>query len=127
MELSDRQTHPYIPILAGKFPGQKDAAAATAHTHRHRPPAPGRKGLTCERRLLLLIRRTRFVRGQAESDVFARVVAAADRDDDVLLAVDRIGHRRAALRRRHPDLADLRTGLLVVRMEHRTARPSRRG
>src|ERR1700688_113585 len=109
MELSERTTG--APILPGKFP--------TITTHDYRSRLPGR-------RLLLLVRRTRFVRGQAEGDVLARVVAAADRDDDVLLAVDRIGHRRAALWRWHPDLADLRTGLLVVRVEHRTARASRR-
>src|ERR1700675_4230104 len=104
MELSDRSIRTF-PILAGI----------------QRLTASGQ-----ERQLLLLIGRTHFVRGQAEGDVLARVVAAADRDDDVLLAVDRIGHRRAALWRWHPDLAALRPGLLGVRVEHRTARPSRR-
>ncbi len=37
----------------------------------------------------------------------ARVLRAADRDDQVLLAVQHVRHRRAALRRRHVDGADL--------------------
>ena len=45
--------------------------------------------------------------------VLAGVVAAADGDDDELPAVDTVGHRRSALRCGHPDLADLRPGLLV--------------
>ena len=36
----------------------------------------------------------------------AAVVATADRDDDVLLAVVHVGHRRSALRRRHVDRTD---------------------
>src|SRR5262245_13407799 len=40
---------------------------------------------------------------QRERDVFPAVDAAADRDDDVLLAVDGVCHRRARLRRRHVD------------------------
>src|ERR1700731_2592377 len=58
---------------------------------------------------------------EAERDVFARVVAAAHGDDDVLPAVDRVGHRRAALRRGHPDRADLSARVLVVRAQHRPA------
>src|SRR5437867_11406614 len=59
--------------------------------------------------------------GQGERDVLTRIVAAADRDDDVLLAVDAIGHRRSALRRRDEHRADFFAGHLVVRAQHRAA------
>src|SRR5215470_12086386 len=57
-----------------------------------------------------------------ERHVLARVIPAADGDDDVLLAVDRVGHRRSALRRRHPHRADLLPLRLFVRAQHRAAR-----
>ena len=63
---------------------------------------------------------------QGERDVLARVDAAAHRDDDVLLAVGHVGHRRTALRGRHPDGADLGAVVLVVGAQHRAARTSRR-
>ena len=44
---------------------------------------------------------------QFKRDVLARVRSAADRDDNILLAVDHIGHGRAALRRGHPHRAHL--------------------
>src|SRR5262245_16173055 len=62
---------------------------------------------------------------QSECEVFARVVAAADGDDDVLFAVQRIGHRRARLLGRQEDRADLRPGLLVIRAQHRAPPPVR--
>src|SRR6266446_5720725 len=51
---------------------------------------------------------------QAERDIFARVAAAADGHDDVLLAIHRVRHRIATLRRRHEHGADLLSGRLVV-------------
>src|SRR5262249_14650531 len=59
---------------------------------------------------------------EAERDVFARVRATADGNHDVLLATDRVGHRRTALRSRHPDRAYLLARLFVVRAQHRPAR-----
>src|SRR5258708_8781574 len=64
---------------------------------------------------------------QAERDILARVAAAADGYDDVLLAIDRIRHRIAALRSRHEHGADLSSGRLVVGPQHRAARMLRRG
>ena len=61
--------------------------------------------------------------GQPERDQLAAVVAAADRDHDVLPAVEHVGHRRPALRRRHVDRADLLAGRLVERAQHRAALP----
>ena len=55
-----------------------------------------------------------------------RITAAArdraDRDDDVLLAVDAVGHRRPALRRGHQDCSNFLPRLLVVGAQHRSAR-----
>src|SRR5919197_5666017 len=56
----------------------------------------------------------------------ARVVSTADRHDDVLPAVEHVGHRRPALRRRHVDSADFGAARLVVRAQHRAAGPGRR-
>src|SRR5580765_6769870 len=67
------------------------------------------------------VRRPRAATWNAERDVFTRVISAADRHDDVLLAVDGIGHWRAALRRRHPDRADFLAGGLFVGAQHRPA------
>src|SRR5690242_711380 len=53
-------------------------------------------------------------RRQAEGQELAGVVAAADRDDDVLGAVYHVGHRRAALRGGHPHGAELFAGGFVV-------------
>src|ERR1700730_1419446 len=58
---------------------------------------------------------------QRERDVLTRIVRAADGHDDVLLAVERVRHRRAALWRRHPHRAHLLAGLLVIRAKHRAA------
>src|SRR4029453_16495015 len=59
-----------------------------------------------------LLTRSRRVAGHAlrqrERDVLARVIATAHRDHDVLTAVVQVGHRAAADRRRHRDLATLR-------------------
>src|SRR5713101_3118384 len=60
-------------------------------------------------------------RRQRVRDVFARVWPAADGHDDVLFAVDHIGHRRSGLRGRHIDRADFFAGSLVVGTEHRAA------
>src|SRR5262249_41824618 len=59
---------------------------------------------------------------QFERDVLARVTASAQRDDDVLLAFDRIRHRRSALRCGHPDRSDFLPARLVVRAKHRPTR-----
>src|SRR2546422_4030391 len=63
-----------------------------------------------------------FALRQRERDVLARIRAAADGDDDVLTPVDHVGHRVAALLRRHPHRPDFLAGLLVVRAQHRAAR-----
>src|SRR5712671_1287956 len=52
--------------------------------------------------------------GQFEGDEFAGVVAAADGENDVLLAVDHVGHRRTALRSGHEDFSDFLTCRFVV-------------
>src|SRR5260370_42384551 len=56
------------------------------------------------------------------SDVFAGIGPAADGHNDVLLAVDHVGHRRARLRSRHIDRAYFFAGHLVVSTDHRAAR-----
>src|ERR1700694_5209478 len=70
--------------------------------------------------------RTRALRtssvGKTERDVLARVAPAADRHDDVLLAVDHVGHRRSALWGWHESGAHLLAGRIVVRTQHRAAR-----
>src|SRR6266851_6576709 len=64
-----------------------------------------------------------FPRGwKRVSDVFAGIGPATDGHNDVLLAVHRIGHRRARLRSRHIDRADFFAGHLVVSAQHRAAR-----
>src|ERR1043166_6471238 len=68
-----------------------------------------------------LVRQPRVIR-QTERDVFARVVAAAHGDDDVLAAVDGIRHRRAALRRGQQDRTHFLARRLVVRAQHRASR-----
>src|SRR6185503_9010906 len=65
---------------------------------------------------------TPSARWQREGDVLARIVAAADGDDDVLLAVHEVGHRQPALRRDHPHGADLLAFRLLVGAQHRAAR-----
>ena len=50
-------------------------------------------GLTCT--LAILSPSDRLRLGQPERDQLARESGTADRDDDVLLAVERVGHRRA--------------------------------
>src|SRR5258708_8470985 len=64
---------------------------------------------------------------QAERDILARVAAAADGYDDVLLAIDRIRHRIAALRSRHDHGADLSSHRPVLRPHPGAARVLRRG
>ena len=61
---------------------------------RENAPQPSTRTSLPSTRLLFFCRK-------AVSDVFARISAAADGDDDVLLAVDHVSHRRAALRSRH--------------------------
>ncbi len=56
------------------------------------------------------------------SDVFAGIGPAADGHNDVLLAVNHVGHRRSRLRSRHIDGADFFAGHLVVSAQHRAAR-----
>ena len=58
---------------------------------------------------------------QTKREEFSRVVAPADRDDDVLLVVQHVGHGRSALRGRHPYRARVRAGRLVVRPKHRAS------
>src|SRR5262245_49826564 len=53
---------------------------------------------------------------QRERDQLS-AVDAAHGDDDVLLAVDHVGHRRSGLLVRHLDGADVGTGGLVIRAE----------
>src|SRR6266566_497177 len=53
-------------------------------------------------------------RRQAERNVLARVVNSTDGNDDVLLAIDRVGHGGTALRGWHPDRPHLFSGFLVV-------------
>src|ERR1700690_4393951 len=62
--------------------------------------------------------------GQPVGDVVARIVAAGDGNDDVLLATKGVRHRRTALRRRHPDGTDFLACPLVIGMHHRAARAS---
>src|SRR5580658_7269654 len=59
---------------------------------------------------------------QRVRNILARIRTAADRDDNVLLAVHHIGHRRAALRSWHQYGADFLARSLVIRAQHRAAR-----
>src|SRR5258708_26661182 len=76
---------------------------------------PGRASSTLTHIILSVLRsRAHLARRQRERDVLARVVAAADRHDEVLTAVlALVRHRRPALRRRHPHRADFLSRLLV--------------
>src|ERR1700739_426387 len=74
------------------------------------------RGLSRVSPALLLRRR------QTKSNVIARVVAATDGHDDVLLAINSVGHGRTALRGWHPDRSHLLTGLLIVGAQHSPAR-----
>src|SRR5205085_2812920 len=56
-----------------------------------------------------------------EREIFARIVAAADGADDVLLAIERVGHRRPRLLLRPEDRADFFPTRPVVRAQHRGA------
>ena len=56
---------------------------------------------------------------QTERQILARVRSALIATVDVPLAVDRVSHRRPALRSRHPDRAEPVPGLLVVGAQHR--------
>src|SRR5712692_9923361 len=67
----------------------------------------------------------RYGAAQSERDQLTRIIAAADRNDDVLSAVEHVGHRRPALRRWKVDRADLVPGRLVVGTQHRS--PPERG
>src|SRR5207247_2281281 len=75
---------------------------------------------------LLLTGPAGFTVRQLEREILAGVVSTAHRDDDVLPAVDGVGHRRSALRRWDEDGADLFPRHLVVRAQHRAARMLRR-
>src|SRR5437868_5187312 len=76
---------------------------------------------------VLRILRLMSSRGQSICDELARVRAAADGENDVLLAVEHVCHRRAALRRSHVDGADFFAAGLVVGAQHRAALAVRRG
>src|SRR3954454_21963059 len=65
----------------------------------------------------------RFLILHCERQQLSTVVTAADGDDDVLLAVVQVGHRRSALGRRHYPAAALVPSFLVVRRRIRPARP----
>src|SRR5438034_535390 len=69
---------------------------------------------------------SRTLSRQSEREKFAAVIPAADGDDDVLLAVVHVGHRRSALGRRHVDGAEFRAVGLAVGAEHRATRTRRR-
>src|SRR5262245_38273905 len=62
---------------------------------------------------------------QPEGDDLAAITGAADRDDEVLLAVEHVRHRRAALRGGNVDRAHLFTGRLVERPQHGASGPAR--
>src|SRR5438034_6383399 len=62
---------------------------------------------------------------ELKRQILARIGPAADGDQDVLLAVDHIGHRGSALRSGHPDGANLLAGLLVIGSQHRATGSSR--
>ena len=64
---------------------------------------------------------TRF--RQLERDQLTREPWSTDRNDDVLLAVEGVCHRRSRLRRRHVDGTDFLPRALVVRTKHRTTPP----
>src|SRR5437899_7195986 len=70
--------------------------------------------LTIESPLLCLL-----CRRQPECNQLTAVTGTADRDDDVLLAVDHVRHGRTALGRRHVDGAHLSSCGFVVRAQHR--------
>ena len=59
-----------------------------------------------------------FFSGQPERHQLARIRAAADGDDDELLPVDHIRHRRPTLRRRQIDRANFFSCRLVERAQH---------
>src|SRR2546422_5240356 len=63
---------------------------------------------------------------QTKREQFRAIALTGDGDDDVLLAVVEIRHRRSGLRRRHVHGAELRARRLVVRAQHRAALPVRR-
>src|SRR5438105_11168214 len=62
--------------------------------------------------------RARFARRETVREIFARIVATADGDDDVLPAVHHVSHRGAALRCRHPDRADFLPHRFIVGAQH---------
>ena len=73
--------------------------------------------------LTVLALRYFFASGNANA-MYSACDPGRRRDDDVLTAVDHVGHRRSGLRRGHQHLTHLRAGLLVVGAQHRAARPS---
>src|SRR6058998_399403 len=58
---------------------------------------------------------------QPERDELGAIRRAADGQNQVLLAVVQVGHRRAGLRCRHVNGAELLSRRLVVGAEHRAA------
>src|SRR5271169_5364120 len=76
----------------------------------------------CERELCKAPLAPLLRRRQTKSNVIAGVVAATDGHDDVLLAIESVGHRRTALGSWQPDRSHLLTGLLVVGAQHGPAR-----
>src|SRR6266481_4916927 len=96
-----------------------DGRVAFGRGSLHLSPLAGR-GSSCgvvAARGLVLWHSSASVR-QAERDVLARVAAAADGHNDVLLAVHHVGHRIAALRCRHEHGANLLAARLVVGPQH---------
>src|SRR3989442_9716175 len=69
----------------------------------------------------------RLLRRQPERNQLAAVSRPADRDDDILLAVEHVRHRRTALGGRHIDGATLPSGRFVERAQHRATLARRRG
>ncbi len=65
--------------------------------------------------------------GQPEGQQLCRIVAAADRDHDVLMTVNLIRHRRPALGGWHVDCAGFRAGGLVISAQRRSARSRQSG
>ena len=64
--------------------------------------------------------------GHPEREELARVIAAADRHDDMLFAVQHVRDRRSRLRRRHVHRTEFVPVRLVVRPQHRARRTTRR-
>src|SRR6185369_11525036 len=84
---------------------------------RHYPAKAGTLNTRSEHLLRISVSRW-----QRERNILSRVSTAADRNDDVLLTVEHVSHRRSALWSREKDRADLFARRLVVGSKHRAAR-----